>query len=181
MAEMQRVFDRSATGLEAGRELLRLRQGHDTVSDFAIDFQTLAVDSGWEGRALVDAFLHGLAEPVKHKLLTRDLPDDLERIIALAIRVDARLEDRRRATRAKSPLPRRPAPRRRLSPPPRLPRNEVHRYPPSPTRDESEAMMVDRSRVSREERERHQQERACFGCGERGHFAARCLVKERAH
>ena len=109
---MQRIFNRSATGLEASRELLRLRQGHDTVSDYAIDFQTLAADSSWEGRALVDAFLHGLVEQVKHELLTRDLPDDLERIIALTIRVDARLEDRRRAMRARSPLPRRPAPRR---------------------------------------------------------------------
>ena len=88
MVEMQRVFDRSATGLEAGRELLRLHPGHNTVSDFAIDFQTLAADSGWEGRSLVDAFLHGLEEPVKHKMLTRDLPEDLERITALMIRVD---------------------------------------------------------------------------------------------
>ena len=98
-ADLGGVYGRDAAGVrEAGRELLRLRQGQNTVSDFAIDFQTLAADSGWEGRSLVDAFLHGLAEPVKHELLTRDLPDDLERIIALAIRVDARLEDRRRAT-----------------------------------------------------------------------------------
>ena len=68
------------------------------ISDFAIEFQTLATDSGWEGRALVDAFLHGLAEPVKDELLTRALPDDLEQIIAMAICIDARLEDRRRAT-----------------------------------------------------------------------------------
>ena len=91
--------------LEAGRKLLHLHQGHNTVSDFAIDFQTLATGSGWEGRALVDAFLHGLAEPVKDELLTQDLPDDLERIIAMAICVDARLEDRRRATRTRSPPP----------------------------------------------------------------------------
>ena len=31
MGEMQRVFDRSATGLEAGRDLLRLRQGQNSV------------------------------------------------------------------------------------------------------------------------------------------------------
>ena len=98
--------------------------GPEHCVNFAIDFQTLATDSGWEGRALVDAFLHGLAEPVMHELLTRDLPDDLERIIALAIRVDARLEDQRR----------------RLPSPPRLPRSKVHRYPPSPPRGESEAM-----------------------------------------
>ena len=126
----------------------------------------------------MDAFLHGLVESVKHELLTRDLPEDLERIIALAIHMDARLEDRRRATRTRSPIPQRPAPRRRMSPPPRPSQNEVHRYPPSPPRGESEAMMVDCSRVSREERERHQWERACFGCGERGHFAGQCPVKE---
>ena len=95
MAEMQRMFDHSGTGLEAGRKLLRLRQGKDTVSNYSIEFQALATDSGWEGRALVDAFLHGLAESVKDELLMRDLPDDLDRIVAMAIRVDARLEDRR--------------------------------------------------------------------------------------
>ena len=78
MTEMQRMFGCSATGLEAGRELLRLCQGHDTVSNYSIEFQTLATDSGWEGQALVDAFLHRLAESVKDELLMRDLPDDLE-------------------------------------------------------------------------------------------------------
>ena len=141
MEEMQRVFDRSTTGLEAGRDLLRLRQGQNTVSDNSIDFQTLATDSGWEGRALVDAFLQGLAEPLKHELLIRELPEVLEQIIALAICVGARLEDQRRMTAARSQFPRHPVPRRR---------SEVHRFPPSTPRGESEAMMVDRSRVSRE-------------------------------
>ena len=75
-----------------------------------IDFQTLAADSGWEGRALVDAFLQGLAEPVKHELLTRELPEDLEQITALAIRVGARLEDQRRMTPARSPFSQRHRP-----------------------------------------------------------------------
>ena len=68
------VFDRSSTGLEAGRELMRLRQGRDSVSDYSIEFQMLATDSGWEGRALVDSFLHGLSEEVKDELLTRSTP-----------------------------------------------------------------------------------------------------------
>ena len=165
---MDRLFDRSATGLEAGRELLRLRQDNDIISNYANEFQTLATDKSWEGRALVDAFLHGLAESVKDELLTRDLPDDLERIIAVAIRIDARLDDRGRAMRARSPPPRCPALRHRLSPPPRLPRSEVHHYPPSSPRGKPEVMMVDRSRVSREERERRQRDRTCFGCGEMG-------------
>ena len=59
------------------------------MSEYAIDFQTLATGSGWAGRPLMDAFLRGPAEEVKDELLTRELPDDLERIIALAIRIDA--------------------------------------------------------------------------------------------
>ena len=68
-------------------------------------------DSGWEGRALIDAFLHRLAESVKDELLTRDLPDDLDRIVAMAIRIDGRLEDRRRAARARCPPQQRQPPR----------------------------------------------------------------------
>ena len=49
----------------------------DSVSNYAIEFQTLATDSRWEGRALIDAFLHGLSEGVKDKLLTRDLPEKI--------------------------------------------------------------------------------------------------------
>ena len=179
--ELQRVFDRSVTGLKAGRELLCLRQGHDSVSNYAIDFHKLATDSGWEGRDLVDAFLYGLVEGVKDELLTRDLPDKLERIIALAIRIDARLEDRRRVTRARSPPPRRQEPRRRPSLLPRLPRSEVQRYPPLSPRGESEAMMVDRSRISPEERGHRQRDQACFSCGEEGHFARGCLLNDHAH
>ena len=68
-----------------GREILRLQQGSSSFSNYVIEFQTLATDSGWEGRALVDSFLHGLSERVKDEPLTREPPEDLGRIIALAI------------------------------------------------------------------------------------------------
>ena len=76
LAELQRVFDRSSSGPEAGRELMRLRQGKVSVSDYAIDFQRLAADGGWEGRPLVDAFIHGLTHEVRDELLAREIPDD---------------------------------------------------------------------------------------------------------
>lgn len=71
---------------EAG---LRIHQGPRTVSDYSIDFQTLATNSGWDKASLYDAFLNGLSEPVKVELLTRGLPEDLNRLMEVAIRVDA--------------------------------------------------------------------------------------------
>ena len=84
-------FDRSKLGHVAGWEILRLCQGEGSVWDYAIEFQTQAIDSGWEGRALFDAFIHRLSEQVKDELLTRELPEDLDRLISLAIRIDSRL------------------------------------------------------------------------------------------
>ena len=79
------MFDRSKLGYNAGREILRLRQGGGSVSDYAIEFQTLATDRGWEGRALFHSFIHGLFERVKDELLTWELPEDLARLISPTI------------------------------------------------------------------------------------------------
>ena len=64
---------------------------------------------------MVDAFIHGLSEAVKDELLTWEIPDELDLIIALAIRVDTGLEDRKRLVKPRSPpqyftYHRRPAP-----------------------------------------------------------------------
>ena len=144
MQEMHRIFDRSSTRHDAGREILQLRQGSNSVSDFAIEFQTLVTDSGWEGRALDDAFLYGLSEHCH--------------------------------TRQRSPV--RYGPRRHQPSPPAssLP------TPTSPGgRKEPEAMMVDHSRLTREERERQVRNQACLYCGGAGHFASKCPVKDHAH
>ena len=92
---MHRVFDHSSTGMDASRDSCNFVREVAPSLITPIEFQTLATDSNWEGRALIDAFLHGLSEAVKDELLTRDLPDELDQIITLAIRVDTLLEDRK--------------------------------------------------------------------------------------
>lgn len=90
------MFDRSVSGREAARVLLQARQGRRSVSDYAIDFRTLAARCSWNVDALYDAFLNGLTNTVKDELATRELPATLNSLIDLAIRIDSRLKQRQR-------------------------------------------------------------------------------------
>ncbi|KAI3357242.1 hypothetical protein L3Q82_015694, partial [Scortum barcoo] len=47
---------------EASRALLSLKQRNRRVVDYAIEFRTLAADSGWNEAAINDAFVSGLTE-----------------------------------------------------------------------------------------------------------------------
>jgi len=50
-------FQHTAPGREAARTLVNLHQRNRRVCDYAIDFRTLAADSGWDDLVLFDAFL----------------------------------------------------------------------------------------------------------------------------
>ena len=130
---------------------------------------------------LVDAFIHGLTHEVRDELLAREVPDDLERLIALAIRVDARLEDRRRWRQSRSSPPRvrpdHPRPFRTAI----RPRGETAHDPPPRSRCEPEPMVVDQTRVREGEPYQRLRTGACFRCSEKGHFVGTCPVKDHAH
>jgi len=53
---LRRTFDPVAADRDTARQLCGLHQGRDTVSDYAIRFQTLAAESGWNTSALYDTF-----------------------------------------------------------------------------------------------------------------------------
>ena len=58
--EMWRVFDHPVWGREASQRLLLLRQGFRSVASFAVEFWTLATESGWNEEALQGFFLNTL-------------------------------------------------------------------------------------------------------------------------
>ena len=60
---LQRTFDPVSSDREKARELSGVKQGTNTVCDYAILFRTLAAESGWNSTALFDIFLKGLAAP----------------------------------------------------------------------------------------------------------------------
>lgn len=55
--EMIKVFDTGSSSAEASRTLLSIRQGRCTISDYSIDFRTLASRAHWNPEALVDIYL----------------------------------------------------------------------------------------------------------------------------
>ncbi|KAF7640545.1 hypothetical protein LDENG_00038590 [Lucifuga dentata] len=67
--ELRKFFDASFPGREKARNLLGLQQGGRCVSDYAIEFRTLAAESKWNSFSLLDAFYHGLSDYIKDELV----------------------------------------------------------------------------------------------------------------
>ena len=177
-----KIFQHTAPGREAARGLVSIRQGQRRAADYAVEFRTLAAESGWNQAALFDAFLHGLSEPLKDQFAPLELPADLESVIALAIRVDQRLWERERSRGSSSASVQRQQPaadrvffRRPASPPSRP---TAATAPPSVP---AEPMQVGSTRLSPEERWRRIREGRCIYCAQLGHVIAKCPVKGQAH
>lgn len=171
---MHQVFDHSSPAREATRALMQIKQRNQRVIDYAIEFRTLAADSGWNTPALIDAFMNGLSDPIKDQLAPLELPTDLSSIISMATRIDNRLHERRRERlRTSAPLPRTDwKSMSQLRPP--LERPALTQEP------EPEPMQVGRTKTTAKERQRRQQEGCCFYCGQPDHWLSSCPVKGQA-
>lgn len=165
--EMIKVFDRSVHGREAARLLVSLRQGDRSVSDYSIQFRTLAASCGWNAAAQWDQFLHGLRDEIQDEIAAQELPTEFDGLVDLAIRVDNRLTLRQRNRMARFAW-----------------KQGGSQDPLSPTSldtfQESEPMQIGRTRLSAEERKRCITNRLCLYCGGSGHFASTCPVKGNA-
>lgn len=172
--EMKRVFDHPVKGRDAANRLFSIRQGARSVAEFALDFRTLAAESGWNEEALVGAFCRGLNENLKDELAAKDDVSTLEELIELTIRLDNRLRERRRErtlrpsnTALQSPASTRFAP------------SSSHPADPNP-----EPMQLGRTQITPQERSQRRAVNACLYCGGMGHYVATCPkkpAKELAH
>ncbi|KAK3519335.1 hypothetical protein QTP70_024760, partial [Hemibagrus guttatus] len=75
-----------------GEEICRLQQGKLAVPEYALQFGTLAVKSGWNEQALLAAYRQGLNPQVRLHLAAHEDAIGLERLIQLSIRVAARMQ-----------------------------------------------------------------------------------------
>ncbi|XP_054608715.1 uncharacterized protein LOC129167989 [Dunckerocampus dactyliophorus] len=169
---MEQVFQRTPPGRDAARSLLRLCQGRRCAADYAIEFRALAAQSDWNASALLDAFFMGLSDPIKDQMVPLEAPTHLDDLIALAIRIEKRLKDRRvdkeRAIPSGSYVNHRA--------PPTPPRPPIYtEFPPAPKLDEP--MQLEGSRLTPAERNRRKQLHLCIYCGQAGHPISRCPVR----
>uniref|UniRef100_A0A9J7Y2N5 Gypsy retrotransposon integrase-like protein 1 n=1 Tax=Cyprinus carpio carpio TaxID=630221 RepID=A0A9J7Y2N5_CYPCA len=155
-AEMIKTFDQSVFGKEASRLLARLQQGRRSVADYSVQFRTLAATCGWNTEALIARFLEGLNDSVKDELYAREVPERLDDVISLSLRIDARRELRRRVRADSEP---------------------VTFAPPSQSAEECEPMQVDRLRLTPKEKQRRLLEGLCLYCAAQGHRADSCPAK----
>lgn len=170
--EMLKVFDLGSTTAEASQTLMSIRQGRRTVADYSIDFRTVASRSAWNMEALVDAFLHSLADYIKDELVSHDQPSTLDEAIALAVRIDRRIQARRRERGRNSPST------STRSSPTALPSSPAtSSYQP----DQPELMEIGRASLTPAERQRRITSNLCLYCGGDGHRVATCPVKAGAH
>lgn len=165
MEEMKRVFDQSKHGRAVAREMLHIRQGRRSVSDYTIQFHTLA-------RCPVQHLLDDLSEEIKDELVTREPPADFDALVDL---IDARLRQRYgegSSTRSHSGPSGLFASRQSMS---------GWAPPPSSVPVDVEPMQVDQTRLSPTERQRRICTGSCLYCGQLGHVAAVCPLKADAH
>ncbi|KAK9513191.1 hypothetical protein VZT92_026747 [Zoarces viviparus] len=102
-AELRKVFGAVSGGPDVTGGLMRLQQGHRSVTDYAIEFRTQARLSSWGMDAQCDAYLLGLADYIKHELISTELPTSLDRLIETTSRVDRHIQVRRLARRRGQP------------------------------------------------------------------------------
>ena len=171
--ELLKVFDMESTTVEASQSLLNIRQGRRTVADHSIDFRTRALRSSWNMEALVNVFYHSLADYIKDQLVSHDQPTTLDDAIALAVRIDQRVQTRRRE-RGRPSLP---TTNPKHNPATILPASATS----SSQLHQSEPMEIGRASLTPAERQRRITSNLCLYCGGDGHRVATCPVKAGAH
>ncbi len=124
----------------------------------------------WNNEALIVCVQGGLPVPLRDELATQEPVADLDSLIAIAIRLDNCLRERRVAHRKASNFQ---VPVSRSVSPVHIP---ASRASPAPEQlhDSPEDMQLGHSRLPPNKRECHMRERCCLYCGASGHFRSTC-------
>ncbi|KAK3544185.1 hypothetical protein QTP86_008287 [Hemibagrus guttatus] len=154
------VFGKPSWDSSVGEELCKLRQGKLMVTEYAIQFRTLAAKSGWNEQALLAAYHQGLSPQVRLHLTAHEDTIGLERLIQLSIRVATRMQSCvHRSQDQLRPYNRRDRPE-----------------PVSPPEPAPEPMQLGTTHLNPAERQRRLTQSLCLYCGDPGHALPACPI-----
>ncbi|OMJ15536.1 Retrotransposon-derived protein PEG10 [Smittium culicis] len=161
------------------RGLIRkCRQGSRSAAAYAAEFRSFARDSGFDQAALIDQFMMGINENIMSYLMFTDLPDTLENIIEIVVRIDNRITTRNMIAQNHYTF-RSSNPFRRNNPVPPV-TYPVQPLAPVDTSTPMEICAVNsrpRGPLSAEEKTRRYEKGLCLYCGNTGHIAHQCPLK----
>ncbi len=157
MQRFRAVFDLPEGGDGADEQILTLKQGKNTASEFSLAFRKLAAQTGWPDDPLKLHFCRGLSPELQTELACRNEGKTLDQLIDLPIRIDHLIISRK---------PSRGSTFHSLSPP------VVH---------EKEAIQVGHAGISPEERDLWYRQILCLYCGQAGHVKISCPTRPKQH
>ncbi|KAK3558162.1 hypothetical protein QTP86_011857, partial [Hemibagrus guttatus] len=157
---IREVFEHPAGGKDILVQLMEIRQGSESATDYAIRFWALAAQSEWNDAALWAVFRAGLNPALLTELACHVEATSLSQFVATAIRLD---NLRRQCQTGASDMAS-ARPRVRLD------------CPVQGERD-PEPLQLGRSRLAEEEHRPRGPPRRCYNCGSTGHLSPRCLER----
>ncbi|XP_048021894.1 uncharacterized protein apbb3 isoform X1 [Megalobrama amblycephala] len=152
------VFGKPAWDSSIGERLCQVKQGSMSVSDYALQFRTLAAESGWNEQAYITTYRRGLDPHVRLHLTAYEDSIGLEKFIQLSIRFATRMQLCLKEHQGQPLFP------------------SILCQPESVSHPEpaSEPMQVEYSRLTSAVRQRRLTQNLCIYCGRARHFISEC-------
>ncbi|KAJ5919015.1 Retrotransposon polyprotein [Penicillium verhagenii] len=154
------------------RKLDRLRQT-GSASSYAAEFQQIISHLDMDDDTYIWLFERGLKEEVKDELMRIDRPDELSKLIEVAVKFDNRLYERAQQRRESKQW-------KSNSSRPYHPRSGARRQQPRESYSDPygpQPMELDAARLPDEEQKRRKEQRLCFSCGKPGYMSRDCRSK----
>ena len=173
--EAGRIFGEVDDEDQAEKAITRLKQTK-SASAYTAEFKQLQSRIDWDDAALRTVYENGLKDNIKDSLVHHDKPEDLHSLIELATRIDHRLWERSQQKGRNTFTPA---------------NTKRHRY--VKVDKEGDVIMADKVQekgkgrntqgrrpdgLSKEERQRRYDNKACLRCGKEGHFRRNCPENE---
>jgi hypothetical protein len=179
--ELKTLFGRQNEAEEAEMKIFDLSQTK-SASAYTVDFQQLAIQTGWNDDTLMALYVRGLKPEVRREFFKHGRPATMPQLKEAAVRIDNGLWFERKYNTTTQNKPNQGKPR-----------GKPHQPKPKTTSEGGDAMDLDRVQTQKNRTQRGKQtgggkrnpektkrfkDGACLGCGKKGHFIKDCNSKE---